>query len=438
MKPFFSVGRQTSNRSVLGLAFVALVVAALIAARPVAQNEMAPVAVAAATPAATASKVTLLRTPDGGIQPQAALDAKGVAHLIYFKGDPMAGDVFYARGAGDGQWSKPLRVNSQVGSAIATGTIRGAQIALGRGGRVHVAWNGSGKAEPKAPGGAPMLYARLSDAGAAFEAQRNVATWAGGLDGGGTLAADARGSVYVAWHAAPGGGDESQRAIFLACSRDDGKSFERERKINPQPTGACGCCAMRAFVDAQNTLFITYRAAGENLNRDMTLLTSRDGGATFQGAMLHRWKIAACPMSSESLAQAPGGGPVVAAWETDGQVYRAAVAPVAASTTTERVATASAASAASAIVRFEPPQGAPDRKNSKGQRKHPALAVNRDGQTLSAWTEGTGWARGGTLAWQVYDKDGAPVGRTERVDGVPVWSLPTAFARPAGGFVLIY
>lgn len=372
-------------------------------------------------------KVTLLRTPDGGIQPQAALASRGVAHLIYFKGDPMAGDVFYARGVGDGVWSKPLRVNSQRGSAIATGTIRGAQLALGRGGRVHVAWNGSGKAEPKAPGGAPMLYARLNDTGTAFEAQRNVATWAGGLDGGGTLAADARGFVYVAWHASPGGGDESQRAIFLARSRDDGQSFERERKINPQPTGACGCCAMRAFVDSRGALYVTYRAAGENVNRDMTLLTSRDGGATFQSALLHRWKIAACPMSSESLAQAPDGGPVVAAWETEGQVYRAAVAP-----------TASSAATASATVRLEPPQGAPATKNSKGERKHPALATDRSGATLFAWTEGTGWAKGGTLAWQVYDRAGAPSGATGRVAGVPVWSLPTAFARPGGGFVLIY
>ena len=445
MKAFFLAGQQTSNRSVLALASGVVVVAALIAARTGAQNETSPRAAApraaaaaksaavtpvAVTPVAAMSKVTLLRTPDGGIQPQAALDAKGVAHLIYFKGDPAAGDVFYVRGAGDGVWSKPLRVNSQAGSAIATGTIRGAQIALGRKGRVHVAWNGS-DAAPKAPGGAPMLYARRNDAGTAFEAQRNVATWAGGLDGGGTLAADARGHVYVTWHAAPGGGDESQRAVFLARSSDDGKSFERERKISPQPTGACGCCAMRAFVDGRGALYITYRAAGESVNRDMTLLTSRDAAATFQSATLHRWKIGACPMSSESLAQGKlaqgkSDGPVVAAWETEGQVYRAAVAPVAVST------------AAPATTSFEPPQGAPGTKNSKGQRKHPALAADRNGATLLAWTEGTGWAKGGALAWQVYDKSGVPLGETGRVDGVPVWSLPTTFARPGGGFVLIY
>ena len=40
-------------------------------------------------------------------------------------------------------------MNSQAGSAVAAGTIRGAHLALGRKGRVHVAWNGSGTALPK-------------------------------------------------------------------------------------------------------------------------------------------------------------------------------------------------------------------------------------------------------------------------------------------------
>ena len=112
--------------------------------------------------------VTVLKTPDGGIQPQAAIDARGVIHLIYFKGDPAAGDLFYVRREpGKEGFTAPIRVNSQPGSAIAMGTIRGGQIALGKGGRVHVAWNGSRGARPKTPaGGSPMLYTR-SDPGPA-------------------------------------------------------------------------------------------------------------------------------------------------------------------------------------------------------------------------------------------------------------------------------
>src|SRR5450432_3240171 len=103
--------------------------------------------------------VTLLKTPHGGIQPQAVADANGTLHLIYFKGEPRAGDLFYVkRTPGQEQFSEPMRVNSVPGSAIAVGSVRGGQISVGKSGRVHVAWNGSGQ-------NSGMLYARLNDAG---------------------------------------------------------------------------------------------------------------------------------------------------------------------------------------------------------------------------------------------------------------------------------
>src|SRR5438105_8810605 len=93
----------------------------------------------------TAPQIHLLRTPDAGIQPQAAPDAKGVLHLIYFKGDPKAGDIFYVRREpGPNEFSKPILVNNQPHTAMAIGTIRGAQLAVGNNGRVHVAWDGMG------------------------------------------------------------------------------------------------------------------------------------------------------------------------------------------------------------------------------------------------------------------------------------------------------
>src|SRR2546426_6413013 len=96
-----------------------------------------------------APEVRLLRTPDDGIQPQAAMDAKSVVHLIYFKGDPKAGDIFYVRREpGQNEFSKPLPVNTQPHTAMAMGTIRGAQLAVGKNGRVHVAWDGMGDASP--------------------------------------------------------------------------------------------------------------------------------------------------------------------------------------------------------------------------------------------------------------------------------------------------
>ena len=108
-------------------------------------------------------KVKLVRVPDGGIQPQVAVDERGTVHLLFYKGPEAGGDLFYVRsGDGGATWSAPVRVNSVPGSAIAVGTIRGAQLALGAGGRVHVVWNGSKQAAPPPGGGSPQSLVSYS------------------------------------------------------------------------------------------------------------------------------------------------------------------------------------------------------------------------------------------------------------------------------------
>src|SRR4051794_26075499 len=47
-------------------------------------------------------KVSLLHVPDKGIQPQVAVDGKGMIHLIYFKGEAGGGDIFYVHAGADG------------------------------------------------------------------------------------------------------------------------------------------------------------------------------------------------------------------------------------------------------------------------------------------------------------------------------------------------
>jgi hypothetical protein len=71
-------------------------------------------------------------------------------------------------------------------------------------------------------------------------------------------------------------------------------------------------------------------------------------------------------------------------------------------------------------------------------RKHPAVAVNARGETILAWTEGMGWNRGGSVAWQVYDKEGKPAAERGHAAGVPVWSLVAVFVRPDGRFAVVY
>ncbi len=370
--------------------------------------------------AASATQVLLQQAPEQGLQPRSVVDEQGVLHLIYFKGDPKAGDIFYVRrmpGATD--FSKPLQVNSRPHDAMAAGSIRGGQMAIDAKGRVHVAWNGS--APPfRLAEGMEMSYARLEPGTKNFETQRTLLHGPDGLDGGATVAADAQNHVWVSFSVSPPGNNKGEggRAVFVARSSDGGKNFERERRATQDESGACGCCGMGSVTDKAGNLFIWYRAATGSssldtnfLSRDSSLLVSRDLGNTFKRARLQGWKLDTCPMSSASLLLNPDG--VRVAWETKDQIYFSQVSN----------------------GRISMPEAAP---GSGIGRKHPAQAINAKGETLLVWTEGTGWNRGGKLVWQLYGKDGKTLGGLGGGAAIPAWDLPSAYAQANGDFSVLY
>ncbi len=371
------------------------------------------------TAADSRPQVHLERVPNDGLQPQAVVDAAGATHLVWLGGDAKAADVFYAtRPAGHTDWSPPLRVNSGAGSAIAVGTIRGAQIALGRKGRVHVCWNGSDRAEPKpAQGGAPLMYARLADDRRTFESQRNLLGPTRHLDGGAAVAADADGRVFVIWHATPATGEagEVRRAVFVAASTDDGSHFATERIISPPGSGACGCCGLQAQSSPNGTLAVLYRGATAVDARPINLLVSSDHGAAFHPVMADPWNVGQCPMSSAGLSLPDGKG-LLAAWESSGKIHwqRLSAAPP-----------------------KSPEAARPHIIAGDKSLKHPVLATNRRQETLVAWTIGTGWQRGGSLAWRIIDAQDKTIAEGN-APGVPVWGSLAAVAGPDETFTLLY
>jgi hypothetical protein len=364
------------------------------------------------SPLVAGEPVVAERVPDGGIQPQAVIDGSGTTHVVWFSGPAQGGNLFYARRSADGAgFGAALRVNSQDGSAIAMGTIRGAQMAIGKGGRIHVLWNGTEAALPKGPdGGAGMLYTRLTDDGSAFEPQRQLIQRAGGIDGGGSIVADVSGHVWAFWHAMAGAKDESGRAVYVAASSDDGATFANEQPATTIPTGACGCCGMRAGIDGQGRLYVLYRGAAKG-QRDEILLSRGKDQKTFTGLVLDPWNAQTCPMSTSAIMSA--GERTVLAWETKGRIFFA-TGKMGKPGMPTAVSTAAAGS------------------------KHPTIAINGSGELLIAWTEGTGWNKGGTLAWQRFDAQGKPIGSVGRADGLPAWGLPSAVAKPDGSFMILY
>jgi hypothetical protein len=133
----------------------------------------------------------------------------------------------------------------------------------------------------------------------------------------------------------------------------------------------------------------------------MYIMTSIDGGDSFQSEKTDEWNIGQCVMSTASLS----GSNV--AFESHGEII-----------VNDNILPASGGG-----------------KN----RKHPALATNSRGEMLVAWTEGTSWNKGGSVAWRVFDSAGKPIGESNgHADGLPVWGWVTAFAKSDGNFVLMY
>ena len=362
-------------------------------------------------PARPTPRVEHMAVPDGGIQPQAVLDARGTIHLIYYKGEPSGGDLYYVRrGASDAAFSAPIRVNGDAGSAISAGAVRGGRIALGRNGWVHVAWNAAHPVDRDGMQVTPMWYSRLAPGSHAFEPQRAIGTHTKYLDGGGTVAADGAGHVYVIWHAAGPVEGEMHRQLFVAASTDDGTRFAPDRVL-PNAGGACGCCGTAALVDDAGRLQILYRSAADGIHRDATWMTVRASGAQ-PPIRLQPWNLPACPMTTFAIAQAADA--LVGAWVVEQQIYTASLNPV------TQAAAAPSAMTGSAV------------------RNHPAVAISKSGERLFAWIEGANRSRDGSLAWEIRDRTGARIAGESAAGTIPPLSLIAPLARGDGSFLLIY
>ncbi len=348
-------------------------------------------------------RVSLLRLPEGGRLPQAVVDDDGTVHVVYFEGEPRAGDLRYVtRAPRASTWSDPQYVNSQRDSVVGIGPIDGGQLALGRDGRLHVVWFKLGRTE--------FLYTRTNDAGTGFEPQFALAGGEG-VEAGPSVAADPAGNVYIFWHT--GEPPDAERAVFMAASHDDGRTFSLPRPVSPPAEGACDCCGLQALVGttgpSEGELYVSYRGAGDDVRRSQRLLMSGDHGQSFDDRELDPWEINACPISTTSLANGPDG--VTVAWETEGQVYF------------------------DEIRGAEPPHSPTG--DTVARRKNPAVAVNDRSETLLVWGDGAGWQSGGTFHWQLFGGGDAAVDRGTGPE-IPEGSLAAVVTEPDGRFLVIY
>jgi len=343
--------------------------------------------------------VVALHCPNDGVYPQCALDADRTLHLIYFKGDPQHGDIFYVRSRDFGQTFTPaIRVNSKPQSALIIGAVRGPRLAIGARNRPHIAWMGGAK---------EFFYTRLDPKTNDFEPQRNIAQDHPGLDGGGTIAANSSGSVYLVWHASQFEKDsaESNRRVWVARSSDDGDNFSPPLAVDAAGRGVCGCCNLAAAISSDGCLQIAYRCATDKIHRDTRLLTLDKDLHCTSDRLLSAMQINKCIMSTTSFS-------------TDGELcafegeHDIQLARISGSDLTS--------------------------PESRENPKHPVIATNEQKQVLLAWTENTGWNKPGNLAWQLFTPDLKPIGEIHRAPHLAVWSIPTTFTRSDYSFVIFY
>ena len=328
----------------------------------------------------------------------------GTIHLVYLHGEPKAAEVRYTYRKPGEAWHPGQMVNSPKSSAIALGTIRGPQLAVGGMGTVHVIWNGIGAdTSPRSP----LWYARKSREDKTFGKPQDLLGDATALDGGASITGNESKGGVVVWHGNEAGAaaEEKQRLILIRSSNDDGISFEKAEAANRADPGVCACCSLRALAGPEGGPNIFYRSAETMDHRAMTLLSL--SGGTWKSRGIEPWKVAACPMSSAALASTSNR--LLGAWETAGQIRMGWLSDPA----------------------LPPATVAGDKA------KHPSIAINEKGSILISWLQGSGWNRGGSVFWQEFDRELRPTGKAVNAGVVPARGLITAYAEPNGDFVVL-
>jgi len=353
--------------------------------------------------AAAQQPVITARVMEGGIEPQLCVDSRGFIHILYFKGSDKGGDLTYCLSKDQGAtFQRKIRVNSKEKSVTCIGAVRGPRMAIDEQGRPHVIWTGNDVDQPSPRLiGLALMYSSLKDDGQSFNAQRSLIASGFGIDGGASIAIDPPGHIAIAWHApSKADGDETSRRVFVMQSTNEGATFSKPRAIGAAGTGACACCATETFFDADHRLNVIFRTARELVHRDMMLLTLGNDGRELQSTTLSAWNVGKCVMSTSSAA-----GNVIAVESQD-----------------------------HVLVFSDANQ--PPIQLGKNNPKHPRVAVSKD-QVLVAWTEETGWNKGGKMVWQLFNRKLVPLLSGEGKD-LPVWDYPAVATMGDGTFLVFY
>jgi hypothetical protein len=271
--------------------------------------------------------------PDGSVH-MVWIDENTAAHSAdhskYGHSHVAATNLLYARSVDGGKsFSSPVQINEKAGEVWGF-SVSKPRVVVGSNGTVHVFYPGNDVNPTNGKPEAVALYTRSTDGGRSFAKPQRLHEMAttdasdfvhGGLTHAhvfGTVTADGRGNVYALWIDTRDMAKEGDAGkVFMAVSRNDGLSFERDREI--LPADVCPCCQLTAFVDAQGRLYVGSRQV-EGKFRDSVVMVSTDGGRTFgprRSVVGARWEIEGCPLKPTQVVAT--GDTIIAAFYTAGE-----------------------------------------------------------------------------------------------------------------------
>ena len=317
-------------------------------------------------------QVTVVAGPaadSGGEAVLARTDTDGAIHLTYSSNKVP----HYAKSTDGGKsWSRPVAiVNREARQPGLEFDIW--DMAVGKGGRVHVAL-GTNAWKLKLPQNEwGYFYATLAPGEKAFSKVRNINNKP---SEGFSLAADEKGNVTATWMA---------DKLYANISRDEGKTFapyvEIDASYNP-----CNCCTTSSAYAADGRVAILYREETGN-ERDMYLVLwdQSKNKSSRSRVSTTPWKINACPMTYYTVNPTKEG--FVAAWPTKESIYFARIGKQGELLSPAEIKTPGNPGMRSGIVALPSPGGS----------------------TLVAWKKEN------RLGWQLYDEKGQPAGEPSSV-----------------------
>ena len=194
-------------------------------------------------------------------------------------------------GSADGglTWSEPLRINKVAGDCLdSSNTVEGAYPAIGPNGEIYVSWSG--------PAG--LVFAKSTDRGLTWPSGNILVStlkqgWSFDVPGLYSCngmpvtccdysAGPYHGNIYINWSDQKNGVNNTD--IFLSKSTDGGQNWSSPKIVNNDSSNRHQFMSSMTVDQSTGILYFVFydRRNYSDLNTDVYLAISRDGGESFQ------------------------------------------------------------------------------------------------------------------------------------------------------------